>query len=83
MEETKNIQELLNNKGNHSVRPRPVGLPRASDLEITLASISPLLSPRFGDPISEECKKQSLHYLSELYDDKSWAKRSMRKKEPM
>ena len=74
MEQTRNIRELLNNEGNHSGQPE--ALPRADDLEMTLASITPLLGTT-RDPISEECKSQSMFYLSELFNNQSWAKKSM------
>ena len=73
MEQMRNIRELLNNGGNYSEQSE--ALPRAGDLEITLASISPLLGTK-RNPISEECKNQSIYYLSELFSNQSWAKKS-------
>ena len=73
MEMTKNIQELLENEGNFSKQPE--ALHRVDNVEITLASISPILGKTF-DSISEECKSQSMYYLSELFGNQSWAKKS-------
>ena len=70
---TKNIQELLENEGNFSKQPE--ALHRVDNVEITLASISPILGKTF-DSISEECKSQSMYYLSELFGNQSWAKKS-------
>ena len=75
MELTKSIMELQKNLKNHTKHREEI--PKATDQELALASISPLLGPRLN-PISETCKSQSMHYLSELFSDQPWAKKSKR-----
>ena len=75
MELTKSIMELQKNVKNHTEHREEI--PKATDQELALASISPLLGPRLN-PISETCKSQSMHYLSELFSDQPWAKKSKR-----
>ena len=76
MELTKSIMELQKNVKNHTEHREEIPI-KASDEVLALASISPLLGPR-SNPISETCKNQSMHYLSELFSDQPWAKKSKR-----
>ena len=47
----------------------------ADQLELTLASISPLLGTSLSD-ISETCRDQSTAYLTALFLGEHWAKKS-------
>ena len=80
MELTKSIMELQKNVSNHTENREEI--PKASDQELlALASISPLLGP-IWNPISKTCKSQSMHYLSELFSNQPWAKKSKRCNQP-
>ena len=74
MELTKSIMELQKHVKNDTEHRKEIS--KASDQELlALASISPLLGPTLN-PISETCRGQSMHYLSELFSDQPWAKKS-------
>ena len=76
MELTKSIMELQKHVKNDTEHRKEIS--KASDQELlALASISPLLGPTLN-PISETCRGQSMHYLSELFSDQPWAKKSKR-----
>ena len=80
MELTKSIMELQKNANNHTENHEEI--PQASNQQLlALASISPLLGP-IWNPISETCKSQSMHYLSELFSNQPWAKKSKRCNQP-
>ena len=80
MELTKSIMELQKTPKNHTEHREEIPI-KASDKVFALASISPLLGPRLN-PISETCKSQSMHYLSELFSNQPWAKKSKRCNQP-
>ena len=80
MELTKSIMELQKTVNNQTEHRKEI--PKASDEVLALASISPLLGPR-SNPISETCKIQSMHYLSELFSGQPWAKKSKRCNQPL
>ena len=80
MELTKSIMELQKTAKNHTEHCEEIPI-KASDEVLALASISPLLGP-ISNPISETCKNQSMHYLSELFSDQPWAKKSKRCNQP-
>ena len=68
MEWLKSNLEVPVRQGNYSER---MPQPEADELEIALASITPLL----GD-IGGECRKQSEVYLTGLFSGELWAKKS-------